>query len=233
MTINCDLGEGIPNEHLILKYIDKASIACGGHFGNNDTILSSISLASSHSVKCGAHPSFPDKPNFGRKPMNLKPTELLDSLCYQLELFLTCAQKLSVYIDHVKAHGALYNAMMEDLKLVEILLKAMEKLNIKCPIFTLCDSPFYHEFYQHLPLIKEAFIDRKYTQDKKLAPRSIPNSLIIDPTFALIQFKAFQSNTAFDTIDDQTIKLSPETACIHGDNPDALSILKHINKEIK
>lgn len=232
MTINCDLGEGVAHENEILAFIDKASIACGGHFGNKETILSSLSFASSFSVKCGAHPSFPDQANFGRKPMNLKPSQLLDTLCIQLELFLVCAQKSSTTIDHVKAHGALYNTLMEDMKLAEILLKAMEKLNIKCPIFALFDSPFYHEFNRYFPLIQEAFIDRKYTEKKRLASRSIPGSLITEPEIAAHQFHAFKDNTFISTIENKKIKIKPDTACIHGDNPAAISILHHIKSEI-
>ena len=230
LTINCDLGEGMENEEQLLDYIDKASIACGGHFGDKNSILHSLRLAQSKNVACGIHPSYPDKDNFGRKPVQIPLPKLKDSLCFQLELFLESSQKLSIEIDHVKAHGALYNVLMEDLFQAEILLKSMEKLGVKCPVFALYGSTFHKMYADHFPLLIEGFIDRKYTNQLRLASRAIGGALITEPIKATQQFKAFKENSDFETIDGKWIKIDIDTACIHGDNPAALTILQSIKE---
>ena len=109
IDINCDLGEGIDNEHLLMPYISSCNIACGGHFGNEQTIDKTIQLAIANQVKIGAHPSFPDKENFGRKIMEISDKELEKSLQSQLELFCNRLQKATAKLHHIKPHGALYN----------------------------------------------------------------------------------------------------------------------------
>lgn len=230
MTINCDLGEGMDNEAELLRYIDRASIACGGHYGDKESVLKSLELAQSENVACGAHPSYPDKENFGRKPIKIPLPKLQDSLCFQLDLFLEESQKLSMEIDHVKAHGALYNGMMEDLFLAETLLKSMEKLGLHCPVFALCESSFYKMYKDHFPLLQEGFVDRKYTKSLRLASRKLQGSLITNPSEAFLQFKAFQEGSTFQSIEGEDVKISPDTVCIHGDNPAALDILKELQR---
>jgi UPF0271 protein len=228
MTINCDLGEGIENEHLLLDYIDRTSIACGGHVGNNETVLKSLQAAQIKNVACGAHPSYPDKEHFGRKPLNISRTKLQDSLCFQLDLFLESSQKLSIKMDHVKAHGALYNGMMSDLRIGEVFIKAVNKMDVSCPIFALYDSDFYHEFHKDFDMLQEGFIDRKYTVEKRLTPRSLEGALITDVAESIRQFKAFAAGDAIETLTGESVQIKADTVCIHGDNPAALAILKVI-----
>ena len=228
LTINADLGEGIPSESLLLDYIDRASIACGGHFGTYDTLSTTIQNAKDKNVPCGAHPSFPDKENFGRKPLNISHEKLLDSLTSQLELFLEVAGKLNIEIDHIKAHGALYNLMMEDMEIAELLLVARERLNLICPIFALCNSRFFEEFNKEVPLIKEAFIDRKYTSNNELASRHLVGAVIQDVDVANSQYMAFTNHQPFSAMNGEDLILIPDTVCIHGDNPAAISILEYI-----
>ena len=228
MTINCDLGEGVASESLLLNFIDRASVACGGHYGNYDTISHTIQQASAKNIFCGAHPSFPDKENFGRKPIDITPEKLLDSIINQLTLFLEAASKNNIEIDHIKAHGALYNLMMEDMELAETLLGARDKLGLTCPVFALCKSTFYQQFHSQVPLLTEAFVDRKYTSDYKLTSRSMQGAVIQQPDEAHRQFTAFRNHTAFYSIEAEELKLAPDTVCIHGDNPAAVSILQHI-----
>ena len=188
ITINCDLGEGIKNEASIFQFIDRASIACGGHFGDVKTIYESLVLANNNQVNCGAHPSFPDKENFGRKPMKIPAFKLKDALCFQLEKYLEVSQKCSMSVDHIKAHGALYNVMMHDLKTAETLIYAREDFGLTCPIFALCDSPFYREFNRDIPLLQEAFVDRMYTNEKTLASRNLEGSVIENVNAAMEQY---------------------------------------------
>ena len=109
IDINCDVGEGVANEPLLMPFISSCNIACGGHFGNVETIDKTIQLAIKNKVLIGAHPSFPDKENFGRKFLDISHRELQKSLEKQLDI---CIERLSFYnqkLHHIKPHGALYN----------------------------------------------------------------------------------------------------------------------------
>lgn len=228
ISINCDLGEGIAQEKEIIGLIDKASIACGGHYGDAESIMNTLQLAWDHDVACGAHPSFPDKENFGRKPMEISHPKLQDSLTSQIELFLNCMSSSDFEIDHVKAHGAFYNLMMNNMFYAEDFIKAYEKLDLNCSIFALDDCEFIREFGQDFPILREAFIDRRYTKEKTLAPRSQPHSLIHSSEIAWKQFDAFAHASEFKSITGESIIIHADTACVHGDNEAAVSILQKI-----
>ena len=112
--INCDLGEELYNEDLLMPFISACNIACGGHAGNKEIIENTIDLAKQHQVQIGAHPSFPDRENFGRKVLQIEDNELLDSLVNQISVVLEIANKKNTELHHIKAHGALYNLAAKD-----------------------------------------------------------------------------------------------------------------------
>lgn len=230
MTLNCDIGEGVQNEVLLLDFIDRASIACGGHTGDQETVMESLRNALRKEVACGAHPSYPDQKNFGRKPLSINPIKLRDTICRQLELFLKSCHILSYEIDHIKAHGALYNDMMFDLHLAENVLRAVEDMGISCSIFALYGSAFYSEFKSDFKIVQEAFVDRRYASETQLASRSIKGAVITSMEEAVAQYHAFQKHKTITTIHNKDITLKPDTVCIHGDNPNALDILKAIKQ---
>jgi UPF0271 protein len=107
IDINCDVGEGVKNEHLIMPYISSCNIACGGHFGDADSIDKTIQLAIKNNVKIGAHPSFPDKENFGRTLMDISNAFLKNSIQTQINLFLERLSFFNKKLNHIKPHGAL------------------------------------------------------------------------------------------------------------------------------
>ena len=130
IDINCDVGEGVGNEHLLMPFISSCNIACGGHFGDINSIDKTIQLAIENKVKIGAHPSFPDTENFGRKLMQISDNNFKMSIQNQLDLF---SERLSLYdgkLHHVKPHGALYNAIAVDEKLAKLFVKTIKKLII-------------------------------------------------------------------------------------------------------
>ena len=112
--INCDLGECLdPNpDGQIMPLINQASIACGGHVGDSDSMNKTIKLAKQHQVSIGAHPSYPDKVNFGRISMPMSLTALFDSIQRQVNTLDEICQRHGVKLDYIKPHGALYHDMM-------------------------------------------------------------------------------------------------------------------------
>src|SRR5829696_9815900 len=109
IDMNCDMGEGIGNDEAIMPFITSANIACGYHAGNEETMRRTILVAKKHNVHIGAHPSFPDKENFGRTEMHCTPDEVYHLIYQQLQLFKSIADAYEVLFHHVKPHGALYN----------------------------------------------------------------------------------------------------------------------------
>ena len=117
LSINSDVGEGVVNESALMPYLKSCSIACGGHYGNEQTMIKTAKLAISHGVNIGAHPSYPDKINFGRKEMLISMDDLKDSLYDQISSLLLILNNLGVdKLDHIKAHGALYHKCFNDVE---------------------------------------------------------------------------------------------------------------------
>ncbi|MBT6376853.1 MAG: lactam utilization protein LamB, partial [Flavobacterium sp.] len=114
IDLNCDVGEGLENEHLIMPLISSCNISCAAHAGSIKTIDKVLQLAIRHKVSIGAHPSFPDRENFGRKILDISNTALQQSLQDQLTVFKERAALQNAVIHHVKPHGALYNLIAID-----------------------------------------------------------------------------------------------------------------------
>ena len=136
IDINADIGEGCVNDKSLFPLISSCNIACGGHIGNNESINSSIKLAIKHDVKIGAHPSFPDKLNFGRKLIKISSSNLEKSLTSQINLVIKIARNYNKRIHHVKPHGALYNLAFSDFKACEIIINCIKKLPYKVSLFS-------------------------------------------------------------------------------------------------
>src|SRR5437867_5941266 len=135
VDLNADLGEGSGNDDELFELISSANIATGFHAGDSDTMHAAISAANKHGVAVGAHPSFFDRENFGRKAMNVPNEEVLDAIAYQLGIFQAIASALDVQPNHVKPHGALYNMAVRDAKLADVIAQAIKSVDAKLILF--------------------------------------------------------------------------------------------------
>ena len=230
--INCDLGEGIPKEEEIFPLIDCASIACGGHFGDEKSILASLKLAKENKVKVGAHPSYPDRANFGRKSMKLEFSILKTSIQEQLDLFTLVAKTQEVAMDHIKFHGALYNDAMSNGILAQNLCHWLSSHHKRTPIFVSPSSQmlFWAEQYG-LKTRLEVFGDRAYQDNYQLLYRSEPNSLFT----TLKEVEAHLDSIILDqqilTHSGKKLPAYSETLCFHGDNPGLMNFLPILRKK--
>ena len=129
MDINCDLGEGIGRDADLMPYLSSCNIACGGHAGDRETMLSTMRLAKEHDVRIGAHPSFEDRPNFGRKEMYVPPERLRSQLIHQIAELAALARLEDVDIHHVKPHGALYNMAARSSDLAKLIVNVLGFFN--------------------------------------------------------------------------------------------------------
>jgi UPF0271 protein len=232
VNINCDLGEGMLNDEQLMPMLSSCNIACGGHYGDENTIRETIKLAQKYGVHCGAHPSYPDRLNFGRKVITLSTDELIISLRNQIELFQKIANEEKCDFHHIKLHGALYNQAANDQKLAQIILTIFEEFPKTIRLYVPSGSLFASLAKKNHIVCEEAFIDRTYQDDLSLTPRSAENALIKDPETAWKQLKSILNFKKVLTISGKQVALSASTFCIHGDSENALEILTYISNRL-
>lgn len=230
--INCDLGEGIPDESLIYPWIDSASIACGGHFGNETTIWESLLLAKKFGVKVGPHPSYPDRENFGRNSLVLPFPKLEQALLEQIRLFQKICDELHLSVDHLKFHGALYNDAARNPILAKSLAQMLQANYPGLPVFVPPHSEM-EKYASELGLTTrlEVFGDRSYQDNYSLVDRSQPKALLSSPEEVEAQLASILNGGHLISISGKTLPVSAETICFHGDNPGILEFLPLIRKK--
>jgi len=212
----------------IMPLVDMCNIACGGHAGSKRIIQTTIDLANANNVKVGAHPSFEDRPNFGRKYISISQIKLKRSLTQQLELFLSICYAQSINAFHVKAHGALYHACNQNKKEAETLVSVILKLCPDILVLVAPDSKLEKiARSEGIKTMTESFIDRKYNDDLTLVSRTNPESVIQDIKEAKKQYEALCAGKIITKSGEVKI-LNTSTVCIHGDNPQCVKILKSI-----
>ena len=211
MTLNCDLGEGIGNDAALMPYIDEANIACGFHAGDAFTMRETVALCIRHGVKMGAHPSYLDRENFGRKEIELSPEEIYLLVKKQIEILNQIVKTAGGTLNHVKPHGALYNTSAKNPDVAKAIAKAVKDIDPSLILFGLKGS-LSIEVAQKMGLktADEAFADRRYESDGSLTPRSQPGACF----------------TEIQDVLDQVEKIKADTWCIHGDGPYALEFAK-------
>lgn len=232
LLINCDLGEGISNEAQIFPWIDAASVACGGHFGDRETISSTLRLALEFGKKVGAHPSYPDRKNFGRLSMDLPPKDLIGSIKEQLQLFFEVSKELQILPNHIKFHGALYNDAASNPLLAQILVEFLKSEYGAIPLFVPPNSVLEQmAMSQGLPIRREVFGDRSYEKDYHLSSRALENALFTRIEQVLPQVTAIVEKGILITRTGELLPIQAETLCFHGDNPCILAFLPVVREK--
>jgi 5-oxoprolinase (ATP-hydrolysing) subunit A len=231
--INCDMGEGMPNDERLMPYITSANISCGFHAGNGDTIRHTISLALKHKVRIGAHPSFRDKENFGRVEMQLPADKLYAIVIEQLIKMDLIAKEKGALLHHVKPHGALYNMAARDGRTAGIIVQAIKDFREDLVLYGLSGSHLISEAKaMGLPTKSEVFADRTYQDDGSLIPRSKPNAMIENEAQCVQQVLQMVNEGAVTAVSGKVIPVLAETICIHGDGRNAVQLAKAIHKAL-
>lgn len=230
IDLNCDMGEGFPYDRYIMPYITSVNIACGYHAGDTDTIKKTIELALKHKVAIGAHPSFPDRENFGRTGMHLEDAELEQVLSEQLYIFESVSHTFGVPLHHIKLHGALYNmSAMNEAFSIKILSNLFQYKQ-KTIIYGLSGSIF-NRVAQRMgfTVAHEVFADRTYQPDGTLTPRSQENALIADEEHAARQVLQMILEKRVHTTGGSFADVQADTVCIHGDGRHAAQFAQRLN----
>lgn len=227
IDINCDLGEGAGNDEKIMPFITSCNIACGGHAGDERSIVSTIRMAKKYGVKIGAHPSFPDRDNFGRIPMEISEKELKKELIRQVLLIKQIANNEKVKLHHLKPHGALYNMAVYDRKVADIIIEVMKEVGEGLILYLPYNS-LIEELSQKykIPYFYEVFADRAYHEDLSLVSRKDTGALIEDPEEIYSRVGKIISDQKIITVSGKEVNIKADTVCIHGDNPKAAEIVR-------
>jgi UPF0271 protein len=216
--LNCDLGEGIGNDEAIMPFITSANIACGFHAGDESTMRETIRLAKKFNVNIGAHPSWEDRENFGRKEMNLSAEETEKIVFYQIELLAKIAKEKNVKLSHVKPHGALYNQAAKDINLANAIAKAVKRHDENLILVGLAGSKLMEAGNNlGLQVAQEGFPDRGYNSDGTLMSRNQNGAIIESPNEVANHAIALIKNGIMFA--EKIVHV--DTLCLHGDHPHA------------
>lgn len=231
IDINSDLGEGFGNDAAIMPYISSCNIACGGHLGTPETVKTTIDLAIKNKVKIGAHPSYPDRENFGRRKMDISHDDLEISLKNQIQLVKKEAQDKSQPLHHIKLHGALYLDTIKDIEKANLVANMVRRYFPQAMIF----APFKSAMAvaakkAKLEVKYEVFADRNYHLDLSLVSRADPQAILIDPIQINKHLLLIIEEQKVKTIEGLAVNIQGETVCVHGDNAEAIAIAKSIHK---
>lgn len=223
IDINADLGEDAGHDDELLQLVTSANIACGLHAGNAGTMRATLLAAKTRGVAVGAHPSFDDRENFGRREMSVEHDELVALLVYQLGAFGALARSLGLRPQHVKPHGALYNMAARAEAIADAVVHAVREVDPELIIFAPAASELAHAAAAHeLQVAREVFADRNYMPDGSLVPRDHPQALLHDPEEAANRVFRMLRDDKVRAIDGTDVDVHADTICVHGDTPDAV-----------
>ena len=204
ILLNCDMGESfgawrMGDDVHSMPLVDQANLACGFHAGDPLTMRRAVELAVRHGVSIGAHPAYPDLSGFGRRSLACSAEEVHAMVLYQIGALDAFCRSLGAQVAYVKPHGALYNDLVGD-----------------------------DELLRAVPLLFEAFADRAYLPDGRLAPRRLGGAVHHDPQRIIEQALAIARGEAFPDYDGNPLRLTADSLCVHGDNPESLAVLRRL-----
>ena len=239
ININCDLGEkskfhSTKHDPDLLKIVNSANIACGFHAGDEETMKNTIEISKKNNVSIGAHPSFNDPLNFGRKRMSLSKKEIKKLIVDQYEILQGIAENLDAIVTHIKPHGALNNMACEDLNLSRILAETI--FNIDKNLIYLVPTGSKMETAAkefNMKIACEIFADRNYEDDGNLVSRSKADAIIADPEKCKKHVLEMVKNQSLNCLSGKKIPCQIDSICIHGDNTQSLETAKQIKKVLE
>ena len=238
ININCELGEKSQlhsdhNDPELLSIVNSANIACGYHAGDEETMSKVIQISKKNNVSIGAHPSFKDIENFGRKRQNLNSSEIKKLIINQYEILQAIASKHNEKVTHIKPHGALNNMACEDMELSITIAKTIEEIDKNLIYLVPTGSKMETAGNKYnLNIACEIFADRNYEDDGNLVSRSKQNALITDPNLAKSHVLKMVKNQSLNCLSGKQIPCKIDSICIHGDNKRSLDIARAIQRNL-
>ena len=239
IDLNSDLGEafgahavGFDDE--LFGLISSANVACGFHGGDPRVMERTVATANELGVAVGAHPGFPDLVGFGRRPIQATPNEVRTDTLYQVAALAGFCTAAGVTMQHVKAHGALYNAAVKDAALAQAIAEGVAAFD---PGLVMLAQPGTRlssaAEARGLAVAREGFIDRAYHADGTLVARREPGAVITDPGEASERSLRLVLEGKLRTVDGTDLDLAVDSLCIHSDTPGAVTILTRVRGDLE
>ena len=234
VDLNADLGEGCGSDAALLQLVSSANIACGFHAGDAQTMLACVREALKNGVAIGAHPSFPDRENFGRTAMTLPPETVYAQVLYQIGGLAAIVRAEGGQLRHVKPHGMLYNQAAKDRDLADAIARAISTIDPDLILVGLAGSELIRAGTRYgLITREEVFADRGYQADGSLVPRTQAGALIADEDQALAQTMEMIQRGRVKSITGEWANVHAQTVCIHGDGEHALAFARRLRTEFE
>lgn len=239
IDLNSDLGESfgpwpMGHDEALMASITSANVACGFHAGDPGVMRHTVALAKQHNVAIGAHPGFPDLVGFGRREMQASPREVEDFALYQVAALAGIAAAQGVRLQHVKAHGGLYNQACRDRALADAIARAVAALDRSLILFGLPGSELLSAGEgAGLRVAAEIFADRAYEPDGSLASRRKPGSVIHDAAVVVDRAVRMVRDKTVVATDGTTIRLDAQTMCLHGDTPGSAELARKVRQGLE
>ncbi|MFL5555573.1 MAG: LamB/YcsF family protein [Gemmatimonadaceae bacterium] len=239
IDLNADLGEGYGSSRIfedaaLLELVSSANIACGFHAGDAVTMRETVSAAKVRGVTIGAHPSYPDIPGFGRRELGLSPREISHHVGYQLRALRDVCGTQGARLSYVKPHGALYNRASHDPEAATAVVRAVRDVESSLTLLGPAASELARAAERHgIAFATEAFVDRAYKPDGTLVPRNEPGAVIQDVKSAVQRAVMLVKGKTITADDGSELRISAQSLCVHGDNPEAASMLRALRARLQ
>ncbi|HTJ77569.1 MAG TPA: 5-oxoprolinase subunit PxpA [Rariglobus sp.] len=234
IDLNCDLGEGAGHDAELMVLITSASIACGGHAGDESSMRIAVRMARQHGVIVGAHPGFYDRDHFGRRELLLSVDEIVELVHNQVRMLQKIATDEDVEVRYVKPHGALYNLAARTASVAEAIARTVAGLDGNLALYGLAGGELLRAGRAQGLVVKgEVFADRTYQRDGLLTPRSQPGALIDDERQAIEQVLCMVREGRVQIAGGAKVPVMADTLCLHGDGAHAVSFAKSVREALK
>lgn len=238
IDLNSDLGESfgawkMGMDDKIVPLVTSVNVACGFHAGDPSVMRKTVALALASGTALGAHPSFDDLQGFGRRKMDISMDEAYDLIVYQVGALAGFAAAAGTKLQHVKPHGAIYNAAAKDVKLAEAIAQAVYDVDKNLILYGLAGSESIKAAEKiGLRAASEVFADRSYQEDGSLTPRKLPGAMITDEDASIKQVLGMILDKKVTCLSGKVIPVKADTLCVHGDGPKALLFVEKIRKAL-
>ncbi|SIO87314.1 LamB/YcsF family protein [Nocardiopsis sp. JB363] len=239
IDLNSDLGESfgrweLGDDKALLSIVTSANVACGFHAGDPSTLRRTTAEAAARGVAIGGHVAYRDLAGFGRRFMDVPPTELTDEVLYQLGALSVFARLSGQSLRYVKPHGALYNAIVHHEEQAAAVVEAVRAFDPELPVLGLPGSRFLEKAERAgLPTYREAFADRAYTPEGTLVSRREAGSVLHDPDAIAARCLRIARSEPITAIDGTEILVEADSLCVHGDSPGAVEIARAVAERLR
>ena len=238
IDLNCDMGESFGTyvlgyDALAMPYVTSINVACGFHASDPDNMAKTVMLAKENGIAIGAHPGFPDLVGFGRRAMALTPEEVKNAVVYQIGALDAFCRTAGIKMQHVKAHGALYNMAEKDLAIATAIAAAIKAVDPELYMLCLANSQMVVAAKQQgVSFVEEAFADRAYTEEGTLVSRKVAGSVIHNITEVVSRVVRMVKDESVISITGKEIPIHAQTICVHGDTPGAVEMVKALREAL-